>query len=196
MSKSKAPSTGRNSGIKTHTVHNDNSRFDGKIKLRQDAIRDLEKVNVLDCFGGENRIWNSIPHDRYYGIEKIEGKGTNLCADNVRVLESIDLSGFNVIDMDSYGTPIDQMLAMFQNETLQKGTIVFYTCITGPISGPNRQIVEMFNMEKMMGKARTLVNRHIKDIFYGFLYKMGVTKIVEFESGDHNFEKKYGYFII
>ena len=109
----------------------------------------------------------------------------------------MDLSRFNVIDLDSYGTPIDQILALYDNETLQKGTIIFYTCITGVISGPNKRIVDMFNMYNMMRKARTLVNNQIHRVFYGFLYKMGVRKIVEFtDNSKKTFQKKYGYFIV
>ena len=185
------------SGIKTHSVHTDNCNFASKVKLRADAVASLPYVNVLDCFAGENRLWKEIPHNDYYGIEKEAGKGANLNADNLRVIKSLDLSRFNVIDLDSYGTPIDQILALYDNETLQKGTIIFYTCITGVISGPNKRIVDMFNMYNMMRKARTLVNNQIHRVFYGFLYKMGVRKIFEFtDNSKKTFQKKYGYFVV
>ena len=63
------------------------------------------------------------------GIEVVKGKGKNLNADNIRVIKSLDLSQFNVIDCDSYGIPLKQIEELYENPTLQDGTIIIYTAI-------------------------------------------------------------------
>ena len=93
-----------------HSIHTDNTNLVHKVQLRKEAIKNLSQVNVLDLFAGQNYIWSNFDCDKYYGVEKVKGKGKNLNADNIRVIASLDLSKFNVIDCDSYGVPINQSI--------------------------------------------------------------------------------------
>lgn len=85
----------------------DNKSIGNKIFIRKQAIADLSTINVLDLFGGNNVLWKNINTDRYFGIEKQKDKGKNLVADSHQIFDSLDLSQFNVIDVDSFGISFD-----------------------------------------------------------------------------------------
>lgn len=95
--------------MKVHSTKTDNFEIKSKIHLRQEAVKHLSELNVLDLFAGENKLWSSFEKNTYYGVEKEKNKGKNLYADNIRVIQSLDLSRFNVIDLDSYGIPFNQI---------------------------------------------------------------------------------------
>ena len=97
MSRSKQLST---SGM-GHSIQTDNAKLSEKVHLRKVATSHLNELKVLDLFAGENVLWSYFQCSRYYGVEQQKGKGKNLYADNRKVIPTIDLSGFNVIDIDS-----------------------------------------------------------------------------------------------
>lgn len=111
----------------------DNDKIWLKINFRKKMLNDfaLKSPNVLDVFAGKNKIWEKIDHGRYFGIEKEKNKGKNLHADNLKVLPSLDLSGFDVVDFDAYGCPIDQMKAFLKNGTFRRGVIFFTDIVVG-----------------------------------------------------------------
>ena len=179
--------------MKVHSIKTENHSVHHKVELRKQAVGHLKTIKVLDLFAGNNTLWSYVKTDRYYGVEKEKNKGKNLTADNMRVIGSLDLSGFNVIDCDSYGIPFNQISEIFKNETLQKGTVIIYTCITNKMSGLNKECLKMYNLGKIYKKAKTLINARAIEMFYGMLYKNGIRKVKEFEINTH-FIKKYGYF--
>lgn len=173
--------------------HTDNTCLASKIDLRRDAVVGLKVVNVLDCFGGENKLWSAIPHNRYFGIEKQKGKGKNLQADNTRVLESLDLSQFNVIDLDTWGVPDLQIAQMFRRTTLQPGTRIVVTCITGPMNGLGMTLMTYYNLKEIWARSRSILNTCVNEMFLGYLYDLGVRRMVGF-SQDDGMSKLYGWF--
>jgi len=179
--------------LKVHSIKTDNHNIWQKVKLRKQAVKNLNSINVLDLFAGNNTLWSYIKTNRYYGVEKEKNKGKNLTADNMRIIKSLDLSNFNVIDCDSYGIPFNQIYEIFKNTTLKKNTVIIYTCITNKMSGLNKECLKMFNLSKIYKKVKTLLNSYAIELFYGMLYKNGIKKIKEFEINT-TFIKKYGYF--
>ena len=95
-----------------------NSHHKPKVDLRVDAIRGMgkEHVRVLDAFAGEGLIWKSVQEqlpDVDFEILKIEKKpysGAGVIAgDNRKVMPSLDLADFDLIDLDAYGIPYEQL---------------------------------------------------------------------------------------
>ena len=179
--------------MKAHSISTDNTELKNKIKLRKLGIQGLDTVKVLDLFAGENKIWRNIKTDRYYGIELEKGKGKNLYANNLKVIPSLNLSEFNVIDCDSYGIPFEQIGSIYKNKTLKKGTVIIYTCISNPLSSMNKQCLKMFNLEKMYRKNRVLINKLSISLFFEMLRKKGIKKVTEYEIKG-TYTKKYGFF--
>lgn len=181
----------------THTKHTDNASVIGKVELRKMAIRSLKQVNVLDCFAGNNVLWSQIQKDKYLGIEKEKGKGKNLYGDNAKLLEKIDLSGFTVIDLDSYGIPAKQIEQIMNNPTFNPhATVIIYTAISNSMSALSSTLIRHYEIGKMYKKSKTMFNARAHAMFHGYLYSIGVRELTRFELTGTSFKKEYGYFVI
>lgn len=176
-----------------HSAFTDNDGIGNKIWLRKMAIRDMTEVRVLDLFAGENLIWRQIPCDRYYGIEAEKGKGKNLHLDNRKAIPLLDLSGFNVIDCDAYGMPYEQIRLIFDNPTLQSGTIIIYTCISGVLNRLSVRMLEDYGLCEHYKRSRVLYNRYSADMFHAMLHKLGITQITCYRTKT-TMSKEYGFF--
>lgn len=178
-----------------HLIKTDNTSIADKVALRKKATEHLSSLRVLDLYAGNNVLWGSFEKERYYGIDIEKGKGKNLHADSKRVIASLDLSDFNVIDCDSYGIPFDVIYKLFNNPTLKEGTVIIYTAITNRLSGISRECMKMFNLQKIYAKCRNLASSRALELFHGMLYKFGVREVTFYEIVE-NFVKQYGFFIV
>ena len=111
--------------MKLNKGKTNNSYLQLKQSLRAYYTSDLNEVNVLDCFCGKSEVWEGVPCTKYIGIDKEKTKKINYHGDNRKWLKVLDLSNFNVIDLDAYGIPYSQLEIIFSNKTLKKGTIIF-----------------------------------------------------------------------
>lgn len=177
------------------SIKTDNKSIANKIFIRNEAIKNLHKVKVLDLFAGRNVLWKNIKTDDYFGIDIVTNKGKNLVADTKKVFDALDLSKFNVIDCDSYGIAFDLYKKFFLRKDLNKGTIIIYTAITNEFTKIQNTAKEIFNFKHFYNKAPSLFNAKAIDFFYDFLALNGVSKINYYSVRDH-FDKHYGYFII
>ena len=182
--------------MKAHSISTDNASVKNKLKLRKEAVKNLKELKVLDLYAGKNVLWNHFDKARYFGIEKEKGKGRNLYGDNIKVIPSLDLSDFNVIDCDSYGIPVQVIDELYKNPTLKKGTIIIYTAISNSMSSLSITLLEKYNMRKMFRKCESLLSNKSHELFYGFLYDLGVRQVREYQEESKNFVKRYGYFIV
>lgn len=180
--------------MKAHSIKTDNANVSHKVQLRKEATENLETIRVLDLFAGNNVLWSYFDCEKYYGVEVVKCKGKNLNADNIRVIESLDLSRFNVIDCDSYGIPLKQIEEIYKNPTLQDGTIIIYTAIGNSLSALSKVVLKSFGISSMYKKCKVLFNSKAHDFFYGYLYELGVRKVREYQEESPHFSKKYGYF--
>lgn len=171
----------------------DNSYIDIKIELRKDAIKQLQYKNVLDCFCGESTIWNNVEKDSYIGIDQKKTKKVNLHGDNRKYLKELNLKQFNIVDLDAYGIPVKQLDLIFQNNTLQTRTIIFFTFIQSVFGKLPRILLRQYGYtEQMIKKIPTLFNRKGFDIFKWYLAKNGIKKVSYIQIKN----KVYGYFIV
>jgi hypothetical protein len=182
--------------LKALVTKTDNYKINYKIYLREKAVEGLKELRVLDVFAGNNLLWNKFDKAKYYGIEIIKGKGKNLNANNLKVLPSLDLSQYNIIDLDSYGIPAHQIEALYNNLTLKKGTICIYTCISNGLSGVNKNLINHFGLSRICKKCKTLINKKNKELFYAFLFDKGVKQVFDYTVKSNSYDKTYGYFIV
>ncbi len=163
----------------------DNSFLYGKIALRIEAIKQFEEIKVLDCFGGKGVIWDKIKEiNKKQKIEIVSleiEKGKNKKAiegDNLKLLPSIDLSEFNIIDIDAYGSPFKQLDIVLNNNTLKKGTIFFITDIQIMQGGvPHKLLLNGNITTEMIKKIPSLFYKKSFLIMKDYLNKKGVEKI-------------------
>jgi hypothetical protein len=163
----------------------DHSFLGDKIALRIKNIPLKQKLFVLDAFGGDGQIWNTI-EKRYPGDiailrcdQKPNKKGVYLRGNNLKFLRSLDLSRFDVIDLDAYGYPYAQLQELFmQHAKNPLNVIVFVTAIQVNVGAlPYRMLVELNYTMKMIKKIPTLFTTNGIEKMKRYLANHGVTKI-------------------
>ena len=169
----------------------DNSYLFNKINLRKSCLNKNKNYIVLDCFAGKGLIWDNIKKDNYFisliSIDKKEQ--ATIKGDNLKVLKSIDLDQFDIIDLDAYGSPFNQ-LEIILNQKI-KNKIIFFTFIQSMFGQLNRKMLNVLGYtDFMIKKIPALFNKNGFDKFCQYLSKKGIDKIYYI---CHN-NKYYGYF--
>ena len=176
-------------------IKTDNAYLQDKVNLRSRHIPD--PAVVLDCFAGEGIIWkmvkemNPTKNIRTLAIEKEKKKGGfHLVGDNTRFLSALDLSVYNVIDLDSYGVPYDQLKILFNRNYHGLVFFTFIQSFAGQL--PWGMLEEIGFNRTMIEKSPVLCSRNGWPKFKEYLAIKGVTEV-----NFINHERKYyGYFSI
>lgn len=99
-----------------------------KVALRRAVADHLAKtrLSVLDCFAEAGTMFDDAWHDAaaYCAIEadwRPWYKHRAFCADNRRALRCIDLSAYNVFDLDAKGSPWEQATIIAARRKLGRG---------------------------------------------------------------------------
>lgn len=161
----------------------DNSFFETKVKLRIDNLP-AGACSVLDCFGGTGRIWETIKKrkpDRKINVLRIEQKkgqpGIYLCGDNRKFLGELDLARFNIIDLDAYGVPYEQLEIVFKRKITRR-TVVFVTFIQTLFGELPKGMLNALGFTRAMTKkCHALFNRNGIDKLKQYLALNGVREI-------------------
>jgi hypothetical protein len=177
----------------------DNSHLDSKVSMREALTKNGDMI--LDCFHGQGMIWNkikSLKQIKVIGIEKEKGKGTGAIYGLAeKVIPSLDLSKFAIIDCDSYGIPFKAVKAIFNNKTLKNGTIIFYTLITTGMGSVDREMLEHIGITKgMYQKCHPLFRRYGYEAFKAYLFRNGIKKVINMPINEGPSIKNYGYFVV
>lgn len=175
----------------------DNSFLGEKIKLRCQVIQDINKneINVLECFAGDGVLWDEVKKsfpNKKINVLKIDKKGEKtgvyLKGDNVKFIGLFEFDHYDVIDLDAYGTPINQLEVVFMRR--YKG-VVLYTFIQTSIGALNHKMLETIGYKKtMITKCPTLFNKNGFDKFCQYLAVNGIKKVVNYSRD----RKNYGFF--
>jgi len=104
-------------------VTRDNSNLAAKVEIRCRAKRALGgALAVLDLYCGEGHMYRACYHDaaQYLGVddEKVHDAAECLLTDNLRYVAEADLSPFNLVDCDAYGSP--WRIAMMASQKLSR----------------------------------------------------------------------------
>src|ERR1019366_2086972 len=90
----------------------DNRSLADKQELRRRVIQEaqLEPLRVLDLFAGEGQVWNSLRKQlnvqSYTPVDKdARQEGQIRIKITPRVIQALDLTRYNCIDVDTYGEP-------------------------------------------------------------------------------------------
>jgi hypothetical protein len=158
----------------------DNSYLQSKIDLRI-AHLPAGDVAVLDCYAGTGKIWSGVEEQSGRTItvlpidKRKDTRSFRLPGDNTRFLQSLDLTKYNVIDLDAYGIPFAQLRILFDRG--YKGT-VFVTFIQSLFGGiPHDLAVEVGFSETIAKKIPTLLGARGWSYMQQWLANQGVTKI-------------------
>ena len=159
----------------------DNSFFSTKVKLRLENLPDKDPIRVLDAFAGEGHIWNEVEKQSgreilYLGIDKQKKGGiANLHGDNLKILPTLNLTKFDVIDLDAYGIPYKQLRIVIEK---QFQGIVFVTAIqSGMGQLPKKMLFALGYTKEMLFKVPTMFNREGFGKIKNYLYLHGIERV-------------------
>lgn len=176
----------------------DNSEYNIKYILRKNLIKN--GYSILDCFHGEGILYGNLKKEfdiKIIGIEKEKGKGLGIHGDNIKFLKKLDLSKYDIIDLDSYGIPFLQLEEIFNNKTLKSGTIIIYTFIQTMQGSIHKKMLDYYGINnKMFNKCRTLFKNHGHKAFLNYLNIKGVGEVFEYFVQKKSSLKHYGFFKI
>ena len=93
-------------GVKTN-----NAKIRAKCDIREYVMSQIDRQSVLDIFCGTGEMYNSVWHKamNYQGIDKVKffDCRNTLCGDADKLIRRVDLTRFNIFDIDSYGSPYE-----------------------------------------------------------------------------------------
>lgn len=157
----------------------DNSKLAKKVRLRINHLPGGDLI-VLDCYTGRGTIWKEVKKRTGRSIKTLpidtrKDIGFHLPGDNVTFLVALDLTKFNVVDLDAYGIPYEQLRILFERKY---HGVVFVTFIQSIMGGMTHSLLEEVGFTKeMIIKCPTLYAVRGWDYFLQWLAKNGITKI-------------------
>lgn len=181
---------------KSMTNKKTSSNINDKIAIRREAVKGLKEIKVLDCFHAKGELWNRMTSYRtindLLGIEKnkhLKSVNKVVYGNNLQVMSKIDIDHYNVIDLDAYGSPLEQMEIVFKRA--KKPKIVIYTfCFSGLSGIPNIMVVD----KRITERCKTILNSYFDDMFSYYLHRHGVKEYKEIVYVSRGMRKHYGYF--
>lgn len=174
-----------------------------KIRLRLFGLSFLKKDNVLvlDAYHGNGIVWQKVcerapeKNIQVVGIDILPKKSVSvLKGDNRKFLKSMDLNVFDVIDLDAYGIPADQLQILFDRN--YHGTIFFTMAAVGFSAVPIKLLEKNGISKEMRKKCPTIFGSRALEYAFNFLALYGVQKCHYYRKDkDKNFHS-YFYFTI
>ena len=101
--------------------------YKSKCQIRENVLAAIgpENASVLDLFAGSGAMWKAVwsKAGRYVACDErwFWDKRTSYVCDNRVLLRAIDLSPYNLVDLDAYGSPWDQIYILSRRRKIAKG---------------------------------------------------------------------------
>ncbi len=166
------------------TTKTDNSYLADKVALRLKHLPPGD-VSVLDCFAGRGLVWECVRRMSPQKITRLAidraATGFYLPGDNRSYLPILDLTAFNVIDLDAYGVPYEQLQQLFERQYHGRVFVTFIQSLYGQM--PAGLLVDIGFSEPMIAKAPTLCSKRGWGLFCDWLALHGVRQIAHRSHG-------------
>jgi len=144
-----------------------------KIALRYGVIKENNDLNILECFAGEQLIWKSIEKriDKKTNrttIDANENFNADFNINALTFLKNNDLNKYDVIDLDSWGSPIKYLDILFKKK--YKGIVILTYC-SPVLMNPDKILCSNFykGIYKDCNK-KILLNKDIGLMFKQYLF--------------------------
>lgn len=174
-----------------------NSFLVEKIALRLNNLPEKQKIKVLDLFHGNGCIWGNIKRLSekiidVSGIDIKEYASFSLTGDNMKVIQSISLEPYDIIDVDAYGCPYEQIKIISQKIKSEK--IIFYTFIQSMMGSlPFDMFSDIGFSNEMVKKTPVLFSKNGHDKFLDWISLLGVKQVRFINPTGRKF---YGCFVL
>jgi hypothetical protein len=122
--------------VKTQKQNNSANALTAKAEIRRNVLDAIDEslsaidgpVKVFDAFCGTGKMHKAVWHlaEHYTGCDKEWARDERRCfvADNRRVMRGIDLSAFNVFDLDAHGSPWEQAFILAARREVAPGETI------------------------------------------------------------------------
>jgi len=136
---------------------------------------------VLDAYHGTGTIWQNVQKQYAGKIKtlKIDKLQKDPCfvmiGDNEKFMESIDLTRFDVIDLDAYGVPFEQLEIMFRKGWKGLCFVTFIQSVMGIL--PHEMLKLLNYPEAAIKDCPTLLGKNGFKKFCNYLFLRGVKKV-------------------
>lgn len=167
------------------TKKTDNHYTADKIALRIKSINwdkfHEKRIKVLDCFGGRGVLWGAIKKktgadiDRHAIDKRNDITDFHFHGDNVKVMMGIDLAEYDIIDIDAYGIPAEQLSLVFKSGFKGDCFVTAIQTMNGAI--PNVISRDLNFPDEINKKAPSLLSRRGWQYFKEWLALNGVSEI-------------------
>lgn len=123
-------------------VLTENSHLRTKVRLRMELLDMIgtKKPYVLDAFAGQGIIWKEIQRQRpdleiaTVGIEKRKYINPNvIMGDNRKAMKGMDLTVFDLIDLDAFGCPWEQLTICAEKAPMVPVVLTHISVTLGPV---------------------------------------------------------------
>lgn len=167
----------------------DNSFLADKVMLRVNNLPETDPVRVLDCYGGFGLVWAWVRaltgrDIRVLGID-VREVGFALPGDNRAYLSTIDLSKFDVIDLDAYGIPFEQLEAILDRGFHGRIFVTFIQSVFGSL--PHKMLYRLGYTKNMIDKIPTAFYKHGWEKIKLYLAMRGLKTVVSRSSKDKHY---------
>ena len=174
----------------------DNSYREQKSLLREESVKLIRKkeINVLEMYAGSGVLWDYVKKNsnKKINILKIEvkdnKKGVYLKGDNKKFYPLFNFENYDIIDIDAYGIPYQQLKAIFKKEYKGIVIVTFIQSVMGRL--PNGLLEDIGYTKTMIDKCPTLFSKNGLDKLEIYLFQNGVNQITGYFLG----RKNYFYF--
>lgn len=171
----------------------DNSMLECKLKLRLLTLESIDKdtIHILDAFTGNMVVWNLIKSRTKKKIKvlridaKPDREGLYLVGDNTKFIGGLDLSKFDIIDLDAYGSPYKQLKIIFEAGYKNHVICTFIQTMAGRLD--NELLESLGYTKNMINKVPTLFSRNGLNKMLHYLNMNGVDEIIGYFSGRKNY---------
>ncbi len=170
----------------------ENSFFNEKVHLRLNLLPDKEKIQVLDLFSADGKIWEEVQRRTDKQIQTLridklpDKKGIYLQGDNMKFMSSINLSSFDVVDLDAFGVPTPQLDVLFKRQYHGRVFVTYIHTFFGRL--PLQMLLDLGFTRPMLDKSQTLFNRDHMDKIKSWLWVKGkIPKIQGIHLGNKNY---------
>jgi len=169
-------------------VQTESSHLGAKIRLRLNNLpENKDTLRVLDVFSANGKIWNEIKRLSSRDIKvlrmdiRADLEGIYLLGDNMKFLETMDLSAYDIIDVDAYGIPFEQLRVILPKA---KGKKIFVTFIQSLLGTCPYDLLNFVGIPHgMIQKCPTLFGKKAWGIFKQYLAQNGVVTINHYAFG-------------
>lgn len=164
--------------------YNSSAHLEEKVWLRCHAVQLVNPsprvVHVMDAFAGDGTLWAEVRRRmepdgwkfHIFSVDRDEYANTTLRSDNVQVLASLDLSGFDIVDLDAYGWPVEQ-LRIVSAAPRRPLTVVSRIAATLGWSGAPAAIMADLGVNPPKDTPANFLGAVADEMWDGWLYELG-----------------------